>query len=211
MKKLLILAALAAGTCLAETTPVMVSLVTPVQAPSADSDVTGLRLDLIYGQAHNVTGLDLGIVNHTRGDFTGLELGGANIIGGRFIGGQLGLLNTINNGAQAWETLSYGAQVGLVNNADSFCGLQDGFLNFSNHSFTGLQSSLLNVANDLRGVQCGYYLIFGVNIVSGDMRGCQIGLVNYAQTMEKGVQIGLVNIISRNGWMPVFPFVNGSF
>ena len=96
MMKLLILAALAAGTCLAGTTPVMVSLVTPVQAPSADFDVTGLRLDLIYGQAHNVTGLDLGIVN-------------------------------------------------------------------------------------------------------------------YAQTMEKGVQIGLVNIISRNGWMPVFPFVNGSF
>lgn len=29
--------------------------------------------------------------------------------------------------------------------------------------------------------------------------------------MEKGVQIGLVNIISRNGWMPLFPFVNGSF
>lgn len=29
--------------------------------------------------------------------------------------------------------------------------------------------------------------------------------------MERGVQIGLVNIISRNGWMPLFPFVNSSF
>ena len=46
---------------------------------------------------------------------------------------------------------------------------------------------------------------------SGSVRGCQLGLVNYAEEMEKGLQVGIVNIISRGGWAPVLPIVNGCF
>ncbi len=46
---------------------------------------------------------------------------------------------------------------------------------------------------------------------SGRVRGCQIGLFNYAEEMERGMQIGIVNVISRNGWLPVLPIVNGRF
>ena len=211
MRKLLFIAAFAAGACLAETTPLMVSLVTPVQAPDSEMDVAGLRLDFIYGRAHGFKGLDLGVVNHTAGDFYGVALGGANLVNDEFCGAQLGLLNWNDNGNRAWAQMSYGAQIGVVNYADMICGYQGGLVNISESSFTGVQSSLLNVARDMSGLQEGFYLIFAVNIASGSVRGCQIGLVNFAGTMEKGVQIGLVNIIANNGWMPVFPFVNGSF
>ncbi len=75
----------------------------------------------------------------------------------------------------------------------------------------GLQSSRVNYAHDMYGLQCGYYLVVGVNVASGALRGCQIGLVNYADTIDRGCQIGLVNIISHNGWLPVLPIINGSF
>ena len=53
MKKILTVVCLLAGTLLADTTPVMVSLVTPIQVPSRDYDVTGLRLSLIYGECES--------------------------------------------------------------------------------------------------------------------------------------------------------------
>ena len=211
MKKIVTVACLVAGTLLAETTPVMVSLVTPVQAPSRSYDVTGLRLSLIYGECQDFTGLDIGIIDNTRKDFTGLAIGGVNCIGDRFYGAQVGLVNWNGNGDTAWERRSVGAQVGILNYADTFCGLQDGLVNVSGASFMGLQSSLVNCAHDMYGLQCGYYFIFGVNAAGGTLRGCQIGLVNYANRVDRGCQIGLVNIISHNGWVPVLPIINGSF
>ena len=79
-----------AGVLFADTTPVMVSLVTPVQAPSCDYDVTGLRLSFIYGECQKFTGLDIGIADYTRKDFTGIAIGGANFAGGQLYGGQIG-------------------------------------------------------------------------------------------------------------------------
>ena len=55
MKKIIAIACVAAGTLFADTTPVMVSLVTPVQVPSRQYDVTGLRLSLIYGECQEFT------------------------------------------------------------------------------------------------------------------------------------------------------------
>jgi len=200
-----------AGALFAETTPVMVSLCTPVQAPEASYDVTGLRLSLIYGDCHDFTGLDIGIVNSISGEFTGLAVGGANVTEGTVHGAQVGLLNWNGNGAAEWENRSIGGQLGVVNYAKYFCGLQDGFVNISGRRISGLQCGLLNSAEDMCGVQCGYWVVFGVNVASGSVRGCQIGLLNYADTMEYGIQIGIVNIISNNGWMPVLPIVNGHF
>ncbi|MBQ6338172.1 MAG: hypothetical protein IJI36_03415 [Kiritimatiellae bacterium] len=212
MKKIATLACLlAAGMLAADTTPVMVSLVTPVQAPNRNYDVTGFRLSLIYGECQEFAGLDIGVIDNSRKDFTGLVLGGLNFVGERLYGAQVGLANWNGNGDTTWERRSVGAQVGILNYADTFCGLQSGFLNISGESFMGLQASLINCAHDLYGLQCGSYLIIGVNVASGTVRGCQIGLVNYANTIERGCQIGLLNIISQNGWLPVLPIVNGHF
>ena len=88
MKKLVAAFVLAAaGAVFADTTPVMVSLVTPVQAPSSDYNVAGIRLSLVYGQSRDFKGLDLGIANRSTGDFTGVGIGGANIADGILYGG----------------------------------------------------------------------------------------------------------------------------
>lgn len=212
MKKCMSLVCLMAACALfADTTPVMVSLVTPVQVPSHRYDVTGLRLSLIYGDCQGFAGLDLGIVGNSRMDFTGLAVGGANIVGDRLYGGQLGLINWNGNGNLPWERRSIGAQLGLLNYADTFCGLQESLVNISSGKFTGLQTGFIDCANDLDGVQCGFYFLLGVNVVNRSMRGCQIGLVNYAHRIDGGLQVGLVNIAPQNGWLPVLPIVNGHF
>jgi hypothetical protein len=41
-------------------------------------------------------------------------------------------------------------------------------------------------------------------------RGLQLGFANYAGAMH-GLQIGLVNLIEQDGFMPFFPFVTWSF
>lgn len=140
MKKLIAIAVLAAGTCFADTTPVMVSLVTPIQYPASNCDVTGLRFDFLYGQANNIKGLDIGFINHTMGGFTGVEFGCAHIVKGDFFGGQLGFVN-----------------------------------------------------------------------MTGKTRGVQFGFVNYTENMDSGLQLGFINIIEKNGWLPIFPFINGGF
>lgn len=203
--------ALVAGAAAAEYTPVMVSLVTPVQAPSRSYDVGGVRLSLIYGDCHDFTGLDIGLVQRTAGEFTGVGVGGVNIVGGRFMGGQLGLVNWSSDMKNEWGNRSTGLQFGLLNYTGSFVGLQDGVFNVSTGKFTGLQDAVVNYACDVDGLQCGVYFLFGVNIASGTVRGCQIGLVNFAETMECGLQLGLVNVIAKNGWLPVLPIVNGHF
>ena len=195
----------------AEYTPVMVSLVTPVQAPSREYDAKGFRLSLIYGDCRDFAGLDLGLAQRVAADFTGVAVGGANMAGGRIRGGQIGIVNWGSSAETDWPRRSTGAQIGLVNYAGSFCGLQDGLVNVTGDQFVGLQSGFVNCTGDLSGLQSGYYFAFGVNVASGSVRGCQLGIVNYAQTMESGLQIGLVNIIANKGWLPVLPIVNGHF
>ena len=126
MKKLLsLVVVLISCTVFAETTPVMLSLLTPVQWPDKDVDVTGLRLSLLYGECDNFKGLDIGLINRTNGDFSGLAIGGGNIVDGTIHGVQLGLVNWNQNGSVVWGKRSIGAQLGIVNYSDTFCGALD--------------------------------------------------------------------------------------
>lgn len=196
---------------LAETSPLMLSLCTPIQVPSKRDDIVGLRLSIIYGENCNVLGLDLGISQRATDRFYGLELGGVNVVNGRLAGGQIGLVNVNTYAEEDWSICSKGAQFGIVNYAGSLCGAQDGIVNISTEKMVGYQGGLVNCAKDFTGLQCGNWLLLGVNVATGTVRGCQIGLVNYAETMESGVQLGLVNIITNDGWLPFFPFINGHF
>ena len=212
MKSIAALAcAVSTWAAVADMTPVMVSLVTPVQVPTRDYDVGGLRLSLIYGECRDFAGLDIGIAQRAAGQFTGIAAGGVNIADGRFYGGQIGLVNWSDDSNAEWSGRSTGAQVGLLNYAGAFCGLQNGFVNVTSGAFAGLQGGLVNCAGDTYGVQCGAYLVLGVNVAYGNVRGCQIGIVNFADTMDSGLQIGILNIIAHNGWAPVLPIVNGHF
>lgn len=208
---LAVAALVSAGSALADSTPVMVSLLAPVQLPSWDSDVAGFRLSLLYGDCCDFAGLDIGVVSRTSGSFDGLGVGGVNVVNGRLRGIQAGLFNWSGCAATESGRRSVGVQYGGVNYADSFFGLQSGFCNVSTGNMSGVQYGLLNCARDLEGVQCGQYIALGVNVVYGSMYGCQIGILNYAQEVSYGVQIGILNIIARNGVFPVLPVVNAGF
>ena len=135
-----------------------------------------------------------------------------NVVDDRFLGGQVGLVNWNSSDVREWDRQSIGAQFGGINYAGTFCGYQGGLVNICGDKFTGLQGGFVNCTRDLDGLQCGAsWLIIGVNFASGKVRGCQIGLFNYAEEMESGLQIGFVNVISRGGWLPVLPIVNGRF
>ena len=81
-----------------------------------------------------------------------------------------------------------------------FKGWQAGFINYTSGHTYGLQTGAVNYSESLKGLQ--------------------IGVINYAEHMEKGLQIGLANIIRRNHkWFGEFPdevapamvFVNWKF
>ena len=216
----------AAGSASADTTPVMVSLVTPAQVPFRSYDVTGFRLSLIYGDCRDFTGFDLGVIQRTAGEFDGFAIGGFNFVCEGLYGGQVGLANWCWDSDSSRAYRSAGAQIGLVNYAESFAGLQygavnvanrafyglqDGYVNFTGGLLTGMQSGLLNCSADVYGLQSGMYLVLGVNFTGGRVNGCQVGLLNFAASMEFGLQIGIVNIIADNGWFPVLPILNGRF
>lgn len=210
---LLAVAAMAAAAPLAradESSPVMISLLSPVQWPSAQSDVAGFGLSLVYGECNEFAGLDIGLTNGADG-FRGLALGGANIVSDRLVGLQVGLANWNSNGRTEPSRRSIGVQYGFLNCADSLLGLQDGWLNVSTGNMSGVQWGFLNCARDVSGVQCGSLFVLGVNVATGTVRGCQLGIVNYAGSMESGLQLGIVNVVARNGFSPVLPILNGGF
>ncbi len=83
----------------------------------------------------------------------------------------------------------------LINDARTVVGMQvSGLSNLSLSALRGVQiTPLTNLSRGIReGVQIG-----GLNVVSGDMRGVQTGIYNYADTLC-GMQIGIVNVNDRN-------------
>ena len=165
--------AFAVGSVLADTTPIMLSLWDPVQFPSDEYDVMGLRLSALC-ECRDFTGLDVGLLQCSQGDFCWVAVGGSAKVDG------------------------------------SACGVH----------ITGLGNC---VGNDLHGVQiagwgnevkCDGYGIF-VGALWGnrtkDIFGMQIGLINGADAVGSGVQIGLWNHIGNNGWASNLPIVNGHF
>lgn len=105
-------------------TPVMISLFDPVQLPSSNFDVRGVRLDLLYGDCANLQGLDIGVVNQVSGQMTGIELGALNI-----------------------TTMARGVQLAIINSTETLKGLQIGLINYSEAAL-GVQIGLVNIIAD---------------------------------------------------------------
>ncbi len=136
-------------------TPVMLSLVTPIQVPGPEFDVGGLRINVLYGRCCNFDGLDVGLigvadnhangwlcnwlVNYATGDGLGLHTGAVNYFGGDFKGWQIGLANWIDSGDMF--------QIGLYNGGYDVQGLQIGVINTAN-KLQGLQIGVVNVISN---------------------------------------------------------------
>lgn len=96
---------------------------------------------------------------------------------------------------------------GLVNKTTGKqLGVQWGFVNLVDGGFTGWQSGAVNVTyGSSVGLQTGW-----VNYHGGFFNGLQFSIVNYSATL-KGLQLGLINIIGKGGFLPVFPIFNFDF
>jgi len=82
---------------------------------------------------------------------------------------------------------------------------QIGVVGLADSDFVGWQNNFGNVVNgNFKGLQ------LGVVNYANYAEGLQFGLINYAESMH-GLQVGLVNIIKQDGAFPVFPIVNWSF
>ncbi|MGB6128152.1 MAG: hypothetical protein WBG30_05325 [Psychrilyobacter sp.] len=147
----------------------------------ASQDVSGLRLNLLYGKTANVSGLDLNLLALGEADnFTGVQLPiwlGANKVNNTFKGVGFGLAN-IHGGE------STGAIFGLVN---------------MTHNVKGLQWGAVNISDGRTTVDLGL-----VNISDGTT--FQLGFFNMTEDLT-GVQIGLINM-AKTGFLPIFPFFN---
>ena len=215
---------LAASAAVADTTPVMLSFGDPFQVPSAKYDVAGLNCTLGAGKCHDLSGLDLGIASCVSGDFKGVSVCG---IQGITIGQMRGV-HIEGLSSEVFDSV-YGVQIGglrSVSRKGDLFGLQiGGVLSGTSNSVYGVQiagfgnkvkagdvcgvqiAGIMNAtANNLSGVQ-----IAGVVNMAGCMNGLQIGLLNLADRVECGLQIGLFNVINDNGWATVLPIVNGHF
>ena len=91
-----------------------------------ETDVYGLRLNLLYGTNQNVAGFDLGLFSDAYA-LTGLQVGGGNQVKGKLYGVQLGFANSADKGA--------GLQIGVMNRTHSMKGLQIGILNWNDEGF----------------------------------------------------------------------------
>jgi len=171
-----LLSALCAPQVFAAISPVGVSIFPPVQFPSEEVGVTGVRLNALWGSHRRVYGLDVsaiggttslhfggllqaaGGLNYNKGSATVIGLqaaGGANINGtsAKIFGAQVAAYNN-NRG----ESMLVGLGVGLLANVSphtTVIGVQAAGLYNSARTVNGIQIGLVNVADKLRGLQIG--------------------------------------------------------
>ena len=185
-------ACLLSACCMADTVkrqmpvPVGISIVEEAQFPSAETDLMGFRLCLLYGRHANVSGLDIGVFGCVAdGCLFGLQTSG--------------ILNSVGSANGALQI------AGIANNClEDFYGVQlSGIANKSDGSVYGGQLSTFNIAKEIGGTQIGVYN------KADKVIGVQIGVINWATDMQ-GVQLGVLNII-KNGACPYLPILNANF
>lgn len=192
---LLVLACVLSAPIWAATSPLSISVAPPAQFPPSDFDVTGIRVNALYGSHRNVYGLDVGLL--------------ANGVEQKFFGTQLAGGFNYNQG-RATAIFTQFAGIGNINEEQiSVIGLQLGGLfniNQAESAIYGLQLALAaNLAShtDIYGAQIGLYNH------AESVYGFQIGLVNRCKNLY-GIQIGLVNF-HHNGLFKVSPLINIGF
>lgn len=159
MKKILALATivLALGSILPSIAmadgPINLALFNPVQIVKEDQKVTAFQFSLIYGVNSGMSGVDLSLVSLNKGEGLGIQWAGVGIVEGGFTGWQGGGLASITRGEfTGLQTGVYtnvgggsGVQLGWINTAEEFSGLQFGFVNITNTMTSGLQIGLINI------------------------------------------------------------------
>ncbi len=171
---LLGIAVLAVGfveTVQAQTRPIQIAVVNPLQIfPETDS-IAGLRINLIFGRNAAMTGFDWGLAHRTVGLFKGV---------------QFGVVGYNDTDAMGWQN-NIVANITLR----KFEGFQSGFVNYVEEEAGGFQFGVVNYAKTMKGLQIGI-----VNYAQrmGGSGGLQIGIINI---IEQG---GLLPVMPIVNW-----------
>lgn len=200
-------------------TVLMVGLATPVSLPwDFDWDVFGLNANLAYSDCNKMYGLEAAAVGSTaRLKMIGLQAAlGCAFANRDAIGAQVALATVCNR-------TGYGLAVDAVGINREFVGLRADLLwSMTDSSVYGL--SVAGLGSAVREDMWGWQLALGGNFarrvhglqtvgicnMTDELRGAQIGIVNYAATCSGGFQIGLVNLIMDNQ-VPFLPIFNCYF
>ncbi len=155
-------------------------------ANQARHDMYGLQTAFLFNYVRqDAIGLQASLVNITKGDTVGLTAGGFGL-NKDFYGLQVNLLGALT------ENNFYGLSVA-------------GFGSYTREDMWGWQVALgFNYADRVHGFQTS------ICNMTKELRGAQLGIVNYASTCSAGFQVGLVNLIMDNQ-IPFFPIVNAYF
>ncbi len=184
--------------------PIELSLFSPVQIFSRDTDIYGLRFNLIFGRSRNIFGLDLGIVNSTR-LMGGIQFGLWNHSRDAY-GVQIGLFGNIARGDGAIADRVYDSfreglalpgiyekfpVVGSFLSRISRLTFVIGSSIYGNADMGGFQLSLgLNSARHVIGVQCCGLM----NAATGNLYRIQTALLyNFAQDVY-GLQFSAIGL-----------------
>jgi len=166
-----------------------------------------------------------GYVNFNKGELKGVQIAGfvntvtnntealqaslfVNTVVGQFEGAQLaGFANIATKKSKGAQFAGY---INVV--TDTLDGFQGaGFANYSMGNSMGQVSGFLNTnIGDLNGVQATGFVNVNTGKIKGlqmagflnvtkQLRGTQIGVFNYVDSLEKGVPIGIFSIV-RNGY-----------
>lgn len=143
-----------------DTTALQLGIWAPkVQLVPPEIALSGLKLNLPYGNNGQVTGLDLGLVSINReqndqicAHVSALQVNLWNSTNGNFAGVQAGLYNEAVNSAgikvgivNNTTNISRGVEVGIINTALDMHGLQVGLVNYTEF-LTGVQIGIVNIA-----------------------------------------------------------------
>jgi len=120
---------------------VQIALFNPVQIFPVENSITGVRLNLLYGNNASVTGLDLGLVNRTsEKQSVGVQWGILGLADRGFVGFQA---NSVNVTHYEFK----GVQFGFVNVAEDANGLMIGIVNFAKRMY-GIQIGIFNLIGE---------------------------------------------------------------
>lgn len=179
----------------AAVSPLSIAIVPPLQFPSDEFTVTGLRLSALWGRHRDVYGFDFGVIgNITEQTFTGV--------------GVSGLFN-MNSGSTTILALQAAGLANYSTQKTEVYGLQiAGGMNWvtAESRVVGLQAAIIGNQSPnttIYGAQIGLYNR------ARTVYGFQIGLVNFAKDLH-GIQIGLMNF-NETGIFGVSPLINAGF
>lgn len=177
--------------------PFQLSFVTPLGTNGLQSwnTVNRISINLFAGYSAGLRGVELaGFANVVKGEMLGIQMAGFcnNTIGPAY-GLELAGFSNYNQGRITGLQLSGFANVAL----DSVAGIQgSGFANIADGDVSGIQAS--GFANITTGTQSGVQASGFFNYARR-LNGVQVGVVNVADTVERGIPVGFLSFV-RHGY-----------